>query len=260
MSIIRLVTFDVTGTLLKVSVPVGTQYSQVAEKYLGLKLDENLMQNSFWKFYRQQMKEFPIFGSQHNIDSKQWWFSVFSNCINENRKIPAKDVQKIKSFDSKLKHAFEDVFYNFEWSTNTGAEETLKCLKSMENEKFGTMKLAAISNSDERTSTILKKTKLLQYFDCVVTSVEAKCEKPDPRIFDHTLHKLNLSSEDKKHVLHVGNMLEKDYLAATKAGLQALLLRDESNEKETLYHEDHSINNLIEVVSYVKRNNECFPK
>nr|XP_039273387.1 haloacid dehalogenase-like hydrolase domain-containing protein 3 [Styela clava] len=256
MSLIRLITFDVTGTLLKVTSPVGRQYSQAAEKFIGIKFDENSMQECFWKYYRQQMKQYPMFGSQHNMTSEQWWFSVFTNCIKGSKQLNT--MKTFENSDAQLQKAFEDVYYNFKWTVYPGAKDTLKSLKSMKTEKYGPMKLAAVSNSDERTPTILKETNLSEYFDCVVSSVEARCEKPNPRIFDYTLKKLNLTDIDKNQILHVGNMYEKDYIAALNGGMQALLLRDESNENEKVFHKEHIIHELSEVVMFVGRNNKEF--
>ncbi|MGC0318670.1 HAD family hydrolase [Kitasatospora acidiphila] len=61
----------------------------------------------------------------------------------------------------------------------------------------------------------------LDYFSCVTSANESGYQKPDPRMFYRTAERLGV---DPAQVLHVGDHLAHDALAARAAGLQACWL------------------------------------
>ncbi|MCC9308284.1 HAD family hydrolase [Kitasatospora sp. RB6PN24] len=61
----------------------------------------------------------------------------------------------------------------------------------------------------------------LDHFSCVTSANESGYQKPDPRMFHRTAERLGV---DPAHVLHVGDHLAHDALAARAAGLQACWL------------------------------------
>jgi putative hydrolase of the HAD superfamily len=83
------------------------------------------------------------------------------------------------------------------------------------------LKLAVISNWDERLRPLLEQLKLAGYFEVIVVSREVGAAKPARAIFDHAVRKLGLPPET---VLHVGDSLSMDVRGAQAAGLSALRL------------------------------------
>lgn len=83
------------------------------------------------------------------------------------------------------------------------------------------MKLAVISNWDERLPRLLDNLGLSPHFDAVVYSQLAGVEKPHPAIFDQALARLGVAPE---RALHVGDSAREDVEGARAAGLQALQL------------------------------------
>lgn len=78
--------------------------------------------------------------------------------------------------------------------------------------------------SDMQTSIQIKKLKKLnldQYISYLVTSEEAGEEKPNSKIFNLALHKINLPPSK---VLMIGDNYEKDYRGANQLGIDALLI------------------------------------
>jgi len=67
----------------------------------------------------------------------------------------------------------------------------------------------------------LKRAGIAGHFDFVVTSVDARCRKPDPRFFDFALARCGL---DKEQVLFVGNQLNTDIKGAIQYGIQNVWL------------------------------------
>lgn len=84
-------------------------------------------------------------------------------------------------------------------------------------------KLAVISNWDERLPAVLAGLDLFEAFDAVVTSGDARVEKPDRRIFDHALSLLGIPAE---RALHVGDREVEDCEGALAAGMSAALRLD----------------------------------
>ena len=81
--------------------------------------------------------------------------------------------------------------------------------------------LGVISNSDGRVNAILQGCGVGQFFDLVIDSHEVGVEKPDPRIFDLALRRLNCQP---RHALYVGDIYGIDVVGSERAGLHAALL------------------------------------
>jgi len=81
------------------------------------------------------------------------------------------------------------------------------------------LRLAVVSNWDERLPLLLARLELDRYFDAVVVSAEVGVEKPHPRIFEVVLERLELGAEA---VVHVGDRELEDVEGAEAAGLAAL--------------------------------------
>ncbi|MFQ5536651.1 MAG: HAD family hydrolase [Gemmatimonadota bacterium] len=81
--------------------------------------------------------------------------------------------------------------------------------------------LGVISNADGRVETLLEDVGLRGYFDFVVDSEVLGVEKPDRRIFQEGCRRMGLPPGA---CLYVGDLYPVDYLGATGAGLQAVLL------------------------------------
>ncbi len=70
---------------------------------------------------------------------------------------------------------------------------------------------------------------LHHFFDDVVTSQEAKSEKPDRKIFQLALDRMGCPAEES---VMVGNKFSEDILGATKAGMSAILVNSKLTEAE----------------------------
>ena len=81
--------------------------------------------------------------------------------------------------------------------------------------------LAVISNFDGRLRFILQHLGISNYFSYIFISSELGADKPDPEIFCRALKGMNLSADG---VVHVGDDPERDWKAATAAGLSVFRL------------------------------------
>jgi putative hydrolase of the HAD superfamily len=100
------------------------------------------------------------------------------------------------------------------------------------------LKLAVISNWDERLRPLLTQMGLAPYFEAIVISAELCVHKPDRAIFEHAADALKTQSGK---ILHVGDSSEEDFVGAQAAGFQAILL-----ERDKPYAAVSSLADLIQ--------------
>lgn len=81
--------------------------------------------------------------------------------------------------------------------------------------------VAVISNADGRIEDVLQKCGIARCFRTITDSGLVGYEKPHPEIFRHALRSMNAEPEES---LYVGDVYSVDYLGATGAGMQALLM------------------------------------
>ena len=81
--------------------------------------------------------------------------------------------------------------------------------------------IAVISNADGKIDEVLKRCEIAECFLSITDSGLVGYEKPHPEIFRHALKTLNVNPEES---LYVGDVYSVDYLGATGAGMQAVLM------------------------------------
>jgi putative hydrolase of the HAD superfamily len=83
------------------------------------------------------------------------------------------------------------------------------------------LRLAVVSNWDERLPPLLDDLGVGCHLDTVVYSAALGIEKPDPRIFAEALRRLGIEAGE---AVHVGDSLKEDVEGALAAGMEALHL------------------------------------
>ncbi len=81
--------------------------------------------------------------------------------------------------------------------------------------------IAVISNADGGIEDVLKKCGIAQLFQTITDSGLVGIEKPHPEIFQQALESMKAAPEES---LYVGDVYSVDYLGATGAGMQAVLM------------------------------------
>lgn len=82
-------------------------------------------------------------------------------------------------------------------------------------------RIAIISNADGRIEDVLRRSGIADCFLTITDSGLVGHEKPNPEIFRRALASLNAAPEDS---LYVGDMYSVDYVGATRAGMQAVVM------------------------------------
>jgi putative hydrolase of the HAD superfamily len=213
---IKAVTFDVGGTLIEPWPTVGHVYAEVAARH-GLKRFSADQLNARFKQAWRSRKTFGY--------SRSDWQELVNEVFEQHPNLAAGNFfgelyEKFTQPDAW--HLFEDVV------------PTLEALASRE------IKLAVISNWDERLRGLLQALKLDRHFEAIAISCEVGFPKPSRVIFEHAAEKLGLSAGS---ILHIGDSLEMDFEGATAAGFRALQIhrRGHSPANEGL----HSLAELL---------------
>lgn len=82
-------------------------------------------------------------------------------------------------------------------------------------------RIAVISNADGRIEDVLRRCGIADCFLTITDSGQVGYEKPHPEIFRRALQSMNARPEES---LYVGDVYSVDYLGATGAGMQAILM------------------------------------
>ena len=112
-------------------------------------------------------------------------------------------------------------------------------------------RLGVISNG----KTIKQWEKLIRldlhhFFDEVITSEEAKFEKPDRRIFELAMEKMGCTANNS---IMVGNKFNEDIMGALSSGISAILINSKLENSEKNYLKKNNIevvvlNNIGEII------------
>lgn len=199
--LIKAVTFDVGGTLIRPWPSVGHIYAQIAERHGYGQISVEKLNANFAAAWRNK--------DDFRHSREQW-----RRLVND-------------TFAGLLPGAphtaFFDELYAFfakaqAWRVFDDVRPTLDELRARG------FKLGIISNWDERLRPLMSELRLAEYFDAVAISVEQDSTKPDSKIFHSCLENLGFPAHC---VLHVGDSHREDGLGAQSAGMATLLLERE---------------------------------
>ena len=110
-------------------------------------------------------------------------------------------------------------------------------------------KVGIITNgSTQRQKAKIINTNLNNYFDTIIISEEVGLSKPDNRIFELALNKLNVQPDD---VLFVGDDLEKDIAGCQNANIKGVWFNPQIIKNITEIQPYAEIHTLDSLLSYV---------
>ena len=71
---------------------------------------------------------------------------------------------------------------------------------------------------------IFRELDLEYIFEEWIISEALGCEKPDTRMFSTAMERMDLTDEDKNHIVMIGNNIKRDVLGANQMGITSILL------------------------------------
>ena len=123
-------------------------------------------------------------------------------------------------------------------------------VKPMLNKLSSSFKMGIITDgSKNQQEAKLKKTKIRNYFDVVLTADIANSAKPDPVFFKMACM---LANEQESKCWYIGDLLEKDAIGAANAGLNGIWL---NRTGIIANHHLSEFNNLHQFSNFMLNNN-----
>ncbi|XP_023016187.2 rhythmically expressed gene 2 [Leptinotarsa decemlineata] len=214
ISRLRLITFDVTGTLLKFRSSPSQQYGEIGAMY-GILCDNNTLSANFKAHWRKMTKEHPNFGLHTGLGWERWWNMVVKGTFKDSKY----DLDD-KKLDAVASHLIEVYKSSACWQPCYGVKDLLSYIRSKG------VAMGVISNFDPRLHSILMNMKLRHFFQLVLTSYDVGMEKPDPRIFQEAMFISKLKNLVPEECLHIGDKALLDYSGAKASGWNAVLIDD----------------------------------
>ncbi|XP_068155496.1 rhythmically expressed gene 2 protein [Drosophila tropicalis] len=206
----RLVTFDVTDTLLHLKDPIE-QYKQTANECGVQIIDTGKLELCFRRQFKNMSKDHPNFGQGPGKMGWQcWWKDLVVQtfrCVDGS--IPQEQL------DTIAEHLLAIFRTRACWEHVNGAKELVERVRNAGK------CVGVISNFDPSLRQVLDEMNFMNQFDFVLTSYEAGVMKPNPSIFRIPLQRLNIAPHE---ALHIGNKSDMDYMGARNSGWSGLLV------------------------------------
>ncbi|XP_062217264.1 uncharacterized protein LOC133917376 [Phragmites australis] len=211
---LRLVTVDVTGTLIAYRGQLGDYYCMAA-KSAGMPCpDYKRMHEGFKEAYTEMARKHPCFGHASSMPNADWWkMCVKDSFIRAGYDYDDDTFEKIfrriyAAFGSSAPYSvFPDAQHFMRWLRNKG------------------LVVGIVSNAEHRYRDVVLPALGLNQgseWDFGVFSGIVGVEKPDPRIYEMALEAAG--SVAPEEALHIGDSMRKDYAPARSIGMHALLL------------------------------------
>jgi putative hydrolase of the HAD superfamily len=206
---VKVIFFDVVGTLIEIRGCVGEIYSRAAREF-GFEAEPRILQLNFERSFRRPPPlAFPAGTPEAALTEleKGWWRNLVEAVFTGLGSFPR--------FDQFFDEIFERFRGREPWRVYDDVAPALTELK-----RRG-LKLGVISNFDSRLYDLLRACRLDHFFDSVHISTRVGAAKPDPAIFRAAV---NHYAVEARRAWHVGDSLREDVEGAMAAGVNAILL------------------------------------
>jgi len=200
---------DAMGTLIGLRRSVGSTYAAFAAEH-GVNVEAEAINAVFPQLFRAAPPlAFPGLEGKALLEAEQaWWVALIDGCL------------KACGHDDPLPEGLGPALFQHyataePWQVYGDVAEHLQQWRS------AGLKLAVVSNFDQRLHGLLEQLELAPLIDTVVVSSAVGAAKPDPRPFERALELLELPAAA---AWHIGDSPE-DEAGARAAGLHCVLIQ-----------------------------------
>ena len=240
---IQALLFDINGTVVDILTDEGNAdlYRTLSNflDYQGVSVTPEALRNLYNEINKRQRKEsgekYPEFKVK----------AIFSEIIDRFGSDYTRDLPKWKR--NHLPRVMAELFRaaaRFRLQLYPGVREVLDQLRA-------NYRLAAVTDGQKLWAIPeMRSLGLLEYFDPVIVSSSHGYRKPDRRMFERMLTKLNL---DPSEVLFIGNDMFRDVYGAKRVGIQTIFFESNQGSREPAGAEpDYIIRNFSELPEAVR--------
>ncbi|KAJ1636857.1 HAD-like domain-containing protein [Pavlovales sp. CCMP2436] len=241
----KLITFDATGTLMRLRRPMGNSYRDAlisslsarklmrgspldADELAAFDVEPAAIALGFGVAYKAQCAELKCFGSGR-ISSRDWWSTVVSNTFVQ---AGVRQTVVEREMPSVFGALYSDFGSSANWELMDASAGVVQQIARWRAQlPVGELKLGVISNFDDRLPGLLASLGIADLFDFIITSHAHGQEKPCASIFDLARERAGLSAEDvsPSTCVHVGDTFKNDIVGATAAGWRAIFLASDAD-------------------------------
>lgn len=221
----RLITFDAYDTLFHPRHEVGYWYKRAVEFHVpsigSAAPNVKIFSKNFRSAFSRMSKQYPCYGAIAGLSAATWWFQL----VQDTLYLSLHGILSESFLEQRMPLLFRDLYYDIfqsdeAWVLADGTKQLLEYLDKHRGEDAASVKIGIVSNSDDRTLSILKTLGISTHFDFVLTSYETKTEKPSPEIFKQAMQAAGIY--DPRLCVHVGDSLESDVLGALQQSWRAI--------------------------------------
>lgn len=278
---IKVITMDVTGTIVSFRGTLEDHYLGAAEKSgIDHHLDPAKISSAFNQAYNHCCRMYPCFGSDE-MTAKEWW----KHCVTKSFEFAGVTMDQ-----HQQDVVFQRIYSTF--GSHAAYESFADAIPFLQWAKRSGLITGVLSNADERYGdSILPMLGItLDELQFACFSKDWKMEKPDPRFFqaaiqaavpcllsthgnDHYQQESHVNKNKTNNgsygvsldtdsiclpseVLHIGNDFQKDFEGARRAGMHCLLLdRYGEDEKAAEWRRRGApvFKDLLDVVEFLGR-------
>ncbi|HMC81766.1 MAG TPA: HAD-IA family hydrolase [Candidatus Polarisedimenticolia bacterium] len=206
---IRLITFDVGGTLIHAHPSVGAIYSEVLGRR-GFRTSPEEVSAAFESAWEEASAACPPGRERYTASpdgERGYWRRLLSGTVSR--------LGGAEPPPGAADELFERFGHRGAWRVYPDVVETLEALASQG------LQLGVVSNWDSRLPGLLRELGLRGFFGPIAVSALEGCEKPSPRIFQAVAERAGV---EVGQMLHVGDRRSEDGDGAKSAGARSLLV------------------------------------
>ncbi|WP_077617544.1 HAD family hydrolase [Bacillus sinesaloumensis] len=222
MSKYKAVLFDLDDTLLDRNQAVDHMFLLILEKCY-MNVNQSVRVDMLHRFKDYDKRSYGHRDKSNVLDS-------FFNDFPPLYRLPRHEIQDF--WNTHFPHCFSI------------DQSTLNILNMIKKQ----VKVAIVTNgSSQRQKAKIMNTDLNSYVDVIIISEEVGYCKPDKRIFELALNKLNVEPED---ALFVGDDLEKDIVGCQNASIKGIWYNPQMSNNDTEIKPDAEVDSLGNLVEY----------
>jgi len=199
---------------------------------------------SIFELEKKGIPSAQIFHEKYNKHNEHLWDMYRSGLIEKSFLSVQRYVLTLQDFDINERLLAESMSKEYlrlsplKTKLIPGAIEVLKYL----SDKYT---LHIITNGFNEVQYIkIERSGIKKYFDKIITSEEAGCNKPNTVIFNHSLNKAQAQASES---LMIGDDLEVDILGAKQAGIDQIYVNFEKTPHTNLI--SYEVNSLTEIMN-----------
>jgi len=218
---IQAIAFDVNGTLVRIQTEDGDEqiFRSAAHflTYQGIDLHRDQVRDLYFQIMKEQLRASPE--EYPEFDAVGIWRAIIDGHMTGfTRALPAGKLRQMPLFLAEMARGIA----RRRLGLYPSVREVLDVLR-------GRYPLAVVTDAQSANARgELHKVGLLGYFDPVVVSGDHGYRKPDRRLFQFALDRMNVAAGN---TLYVGNDMYRDIFGAREAGMRTVMFDSDQGSK-----------------------------